>query len=353
VPAPALREQTARILAAWGFSAAAVEAGAAGLGWADLHGIDSHGCALLPVYERWLGEGRFNRAAQPRVARESPVSALLDGDHALGFLPAKRAMELAVHKARTAGVAAIGVHRSNHFGAAGWYAQMAAQAGLIGLATTNTVAAAVVPTGAREAKFGTNPIAFAAPAAGERPFLFDMATSTVALGKLMAAAYRKEPIPLGWALDPEGKPTTDPVLGYRARLATPLGGTAELSSHKGTGLAVLVEILSAALTGADSPVVGAAPGADTLGNVGHFFLALDPALFGERDAFAHRVEAMILALRAATPADQAVPVQVAGDPEYAQAARRASQGIPVPRDLLEALQAVARRARAEWLLGAG
>ncbi len=349
IPAPRLREQTVRILAAWGFGGDAVEAGADGLAWADLHGVDSHGCAMLPVYERWLGEDRFNRTARPGILRESAVSALVDGDHALGFLPARMGMRLAVEKARAAGIAAVGVCHSNHFGAAGWYAEMAAREGLIGIATTNTVAASVVPTGAREAKFGTNPLAFAAPGAAERPFLLDMATSTVALGKLMAAVYRGDAIPEGWALDPEGRPTTDPALGYKTRLATPLGGTPELSSHKGYGLAAMVEVLSALLTGADSPVVP--PATSPRGNVGHFFLALDPGLFGDREAFARRLDAMIGSLRAALRADASVPVLVAGDPEYAQAERRAKEGIALPRDLYAALRTTAQRAAAEWILG--
>ncbi len=349
VPAARLREQVARILAAWGFPPAAVEAGADGLSWADLHGIDSHGCVLLPTYEAWLKAGRYEVAAQPRVVRDTAVSALIDGGHGLGFLPARTGMRLAMEKARGAGIGAVGVNRSNHFGAAGWYAEMAAQAGLIGVATTNTVAASVVPTAAREAKFGTNPIAFAAPSSGARPFLLDMATSTVALGKLMAASYRGKPIPEGWALDPEGRPTTDPALGYKTRLATPLGGTAELSSHKGTGLAAMVEILSGLLTGADSPVEAAArEGAQ--GNVGHFFLAIDPGLFGDAATFARRVEGMIAALHGARRAREDVPVLVAGDPEFRQAELRSAEGIPIPDKLRSALRAVASRAGASWLL---
>lgn len=349
VPAARLHEQVLRILAAWGFPADAVEAGADGLSWADLHGIDSHGCVLLPTYEGWLKAGRYEVTAQPQVVRETAVSALIDGGHGLGFLPARTAMRLAIDKARRAGVGVVGVQRSNHFGAAGWYAEMAAQASFIGMATTNTVAASVVPTAACEAKFGTNPIAFAAPSSGARPFLLDMATSTVALGKLMAASYRGKPIPEGWALDPEGRPTTDPALGYKTRLATPLGGTAELSSHKGTGLAAMVEILSGLLTGADSPVEAVAK-ESARGNVGHFFLAIDPGLFGDAATFAQRVEGMISALHGARRAQQDVPVLVAGDPEFRQAELRLAEGVPLPESLLVALRQVAVRAGCETLL---
>lgn len=349
VPAPRLREQTLRILSAWGFPPVAVEAGADGLAWADLHGVDSHGCVLLPTYEQWLREGRYVPDAAPELRRETAVSALIDGGHGLGFLPARTAMRLAIDRARRSGIGAVAVRRSNHFGAAGWYAEMAALAGLIGIATTNTVAASVVPTGAREAKFGTNPIAFAAPSAGPRPFLLDMATSTVALGKLMAASYRGEPIPEGWALDGEGRPTTDPAVGYRTRLATPLGASATLSSHKGTGLAAMVEILSAFLSGAGSPVEAAAREGER-GDVGHFFLALDPGLFGEPAAFAARVEGMIAALHAARRVQDDVPVLVAGDPEYREAERRDAEGIPLPEGLRAKLREVAARAGCEVLL---
>jgi LDH2 family malate/lactate/ureidoglycolate dehydrogenase len=195
-PAELCIRQTREILMAWGFRSEAAGMTAEGLVWADLAGIASHGLAMLPIYEGWLAEGRFDVDGAPSIQAATPVSALVDGGGTLGFWPATVAMTQAIERALSIGVGIVAVRHSNHFGAAGIYAEMASAAGLIGMATTSTHAASVVPTRARVAMFGTNPIAFAAPAAGD-PFMLDMATSTVALGKLMSASYRGEPIPEG------------------------------------------------------------------------------------------------------------------------------------------------------------
>jgi len=348
VPAARTHAQCAAILGAWGFAPAAVATAADALTWADLMGIDSHGIAMLPIYRTFLSAGRFKVAAAPRIERETPVSAVVDGDAGLGFHAAAIGMRLALEKARQSGIGIVAVRRSNHFGAAGYYALQAAEAGLVGLATTNVYTSSIVPTRGRTAMFGTNPIAFAAPTGGDRPFLLDMATSTVALGKLMTAAYRRQPIPEGWALGPDGAPTTDPELGYRSRLSTPLGGTEGLSSHKGTGLAAMVEILSAILPGATFAPLRAA--GVTAGDVGHFFQVFDPALFRAPEEFRRDMDAMIAALRATPPLDPARPVLVAGDPEYAARAEREQEGIPLPETLIAALREVAAAADAPWLL---
>lgn len=342
------RDQAEAILKALGFRDEAARTAADGLSWADLMGVDSHGVAMLPIYAQWRAEERFNLSGIPRLAIERPTGGLVDGGGTLGFWPARLAMEHAIACARSVGVAAVAVRRSNHFGAAGIYAEMAAHAGLIGVAMTNTHAASVVPTGAKAAMFGTNPIAFAAPTPRGQPFLFDMATSTVALGKMMASAYRGDPIPLGWALDREGQPTTDPKVGYASRLATPLGGTAELSSHKGYGLAAMVEILCAFLPGAIWSEERK-PG-DVVANVGHFFFALDPAMFGDATSFAERVAAMMESLRKTPPAEAGRPVLVAGDKEYASRRDRLKSGVPLPNSLVEALRGVCARFGAPFLL---
>jgi len=348
VTAAALHAQAAAVLGAWGFGPDAVDAAADALVWADLRGIASHGIAMLPIYEGWHRAGRFDTAAVPRVVCETAVTATVDGGSGLGFPAARLAMSVAVAKARTAGLAAVAVRRSNHFGAAGHYAEMASDAGLVGLATTSTVAPAIVPTGGREARFGTNPIAFAAPGAQGPPFLLDMATSTVALGRLMAASWRGEPIPPGWALDAEGRPTVDPLVGYRSRRATPLGGLPELSSHKGTGLAAMVEILSALLPGATPSMDDG--GGDPRGDVGHFLLALDPAAFRSDGGFGAAVDALTARVRATPALDAAQPVLSAGDPERAALAAAREHGVALPGALVQALEAVSARAGCSWHL---
>jgi len=349
-PVARLQEQVRAILQGWKLSAACVEAATNGLSYADLHGIDSHGVAMVPIYEKWLNQGRFNLNPQPRATSETSVTALIDGDHSMGFLPANLAMDMAIEKARNNGVAVVCVNRSNHFGAAGQYVRRAADQGLIGFAASNTVDVAVVPTGGRDSRFGTNPLAFAAPAAGQRPFLLDMATSTVALGKLMAAQYRGESIPEGWALDELGQPTTDPARGYAARRATPLGGTANLSSHKGYGLAAMVEILSSALTGARWAPDSDSDPSLSKGNVGHCFMVLDPSLFRGKDELEHAVGRMMRVLRDTPSVVPDQPVKVAGDPEYEASDLRQVEGIHLPSALALALRGVAQRAGARWLL---
>ena len=345
---PALRAQARAILVAWGFRDDPVSAAVDALVWADLHGISSHGVAMLLVYETWLKAGRFVTSAIPRVVCDSPVLATLDAGSGLGFAGARAGMTLAIQKAQRNGLAAVAVRRSNHFGAAGHWVSMAADAGLVGIATTSTVAPAIVPTGGLQARFGTNPIAFAAPGREGTSFLLDMATSTVALGKLMVASLRGHSIPEGWALGPDGLSTTDPAQGYRSRLATPLGGRPELSSHKGSGLAAMVEILSVLLPGATLSMDNPGPGVP--GDVGHFFCALDPASLRGDDGFGAALDNMLDRLRATPAADPSQPVLAAGDPERAALKRSRELGIEIPHSLVAALREIARRADCPWVL---
>lgn len=351
LPASTVRAQSAAILSAWGMPADQVAITAERMTEADLSGIDSHGIAMLGLYEEHLGVGKIVIAPEIRLVNDGPATALLDGGGGLGHVPATQAMELAIAKARAIGLGAVGVRRSHHFGAAGVYALMAARQGLIGIATSGVHNAAVVPTFAAEAMFGTNPFAFAAPAARHPPFLFDMATSTVAIGKLKLAELHGRPIPPGWAMDEAGRPTTDPTVGLRHRRLTPIGGTREMSSHKGYGMGAMVEILSTMLTGAFYPKTRARrhPEAVTP-NVGHFLLALDPDRFRAPGAFEDDLDDLIEALHGAQRADPDQPVLIHGDPEWQTRAEREAKGIPLPDGLIAAVRAIAARAGAPWLL---
>jgi LDH2 family malate/lactate/ureidoglycolate dehydrogenase len=354
IPADTLRRQIDAILTAWGVAAAPAAMAAEALTDADLHGVDSHGVGLIPMYDLRRGEGRINVAPNVRIEREKAAVALIDADRSLGHPVSIQAMDLACAKARTAGVAIVGVRNSNHFGAAGYYSRQAARQGMIGLAMTHAPGAAIVPTFGRDAALGTNPIAFAAPARANRPFALDMATSTVALNTAPNNGRRGRAIPLGWAMDHDGRPTTDAKVGYEARRVAPVGGTRDLGSHKGYGLAMMVEILCAVLTGA-----WAEPGArDADGRpvksptqTGHFFLAIDPGHFREGGAFGADLDRLIDMLHATPPVDPARPVLVAGDPEWATHAERSRDGVPLPETLIEELRAVVRRCNAPFLLG--
>ncbi|MGH7179371.1 MAG: Ldh family oxidoreductase, partial [Tepidisphaeraceae bacterium] len=249
--------------------------------YADLHGIDSHGCAMLRHYHRGLTDGSLSASPVVSTLRETATTALIDGGGGLGHFPADTAMKTAINKCRESGVGIAAVRNSGHFGAAGTYALMAAEAGLIGMVTTNTATPAVVPTFGVEAMLGTNPIAFAAPAKTNRPFLLDMATSTAPFGKLLTAWRRGASIPAGWALDSRGSPLTSARRAAQSRRLTPLGSTREMGSHKGYGLASVVEVLSSVLPG----LRARQREIQSPNRVGHFFLALDPKNFREDGQF--------------------------------------------------------------------
>ena len=347
------RAQLETILAAWGMPALFAVRTAEVMSWADLHGIDSHGISMLPAYFERHQTGRVNIQAQPCVLRETPVSALVDGDGGLGHEPSRQAMEAAIAKARAVGMAVVCVRNSSHFGACGFYAMMAADAGLIGMVATSASIVQVAPTGGAEARLGTDPWAFAAPGREGERFVLDMATTTVAAGRIRNKANENLPAPPGWLLTREGLPSTDPLEAVqKGGFLTSLGGSAEGSSYKGYGLAVMVNILSSCLSGATlitDPMHAKKPaGMD----IGHFFLALSPALFREDGAFEADVATLCDALRATRPLDAARPVMVAGDPERRNAAQRMGDGIPVGRNLLAKIRQIAKESNVPWLLGA-
>lgn len=348
VAAALLAEQVEAILAAWGTPADQRATIVERMLYADLRGIDSHGCCMLPFYQRLRADGRLNPAPHIRVVTESATTALVDGGGGLGHVPATTAMALAIDKCRVAGVGAVAVRNSGHFGAAGAYAAMATAAGLLGVATTSTPTPAVVPTFGRDAMLGTNPIALAAPAVANPPFLLDMATSAASLGKMVERWRAGRRVPRGWAFDERGRAITNGRRAAEARRLAPLGSDPDHGSHKGYGLAVAVEILSALLPG-----IGATTAVDgRRSEVGHFLLAIDPARFRPDGGFAADVDHLIDALRATPPLDAATPVQVAGDPEQTILRERSTHGIPLARTVIEDIRGVAAASGAPFLLDA-
>ena len=344
--------QITAILAAWAMPPEHAARTAEVMAWADLHGIDSHGMSMLTVYDQRRRAGRLRMEAVPRLERETPVSALVDADGGLGHVPSRLAMETAIAKARAIGVGVVPVHNSAHFGACGFYAAMAAEAGMIGMVATSASGIQVAPTGGRQARLGTDPWAFAAPGRPGEPFLLDMATTTVAAGRIRNKANEGVACPPGWVLTREGQPSTDPLeAAERGGTMTSLGGSREGSSYKGYGLSAMVNILGSCLSGAtlitDPMHMKKPQGQD----IGHFFLAMRPTLFRPEEDFRADVTSFCDALRATTPVDPAQPVQVAGDPERANAARRRRDGIPIGPKLKLKIRAIAEAAGAPWLLG--
>lgn len=320
----------------------------------DRRGIDSHGLAMVPIYAKHRDDGRLDVTATAACVRESAIIAVFDGRGGLGHYPSLLATDFVIKAARTHGIAAAAVRGSHHFGAAGIYADRMVSAGLIGVVTSSGITPQVVPTFAAAPLFGTNPLAFAAPTRRNKPFLLDMATSTVAAGKLNIAALNRRRIPAGWAVDRDGEPVTDPTVDTSSRLLTPLGGTPELSSHKGYGLAAMVEILSTMLTGATYCGVRTRRSpSKSQPDIGHFFLALDPNAFRDDDGFAADLDEMIDVLHAAPRRDSNQPVLVAGEREYGTAAARRVTGIPVPEDLCAQIRNLCAMHNAPYVLEEG
>lgn len=353
MPAPyeTHRAQIKAILLAWGMPEDNAETTAEILSWADLHGVDSHGISLLPGYDQRRRSGRVKLDGQVTIVRETPVSALVDGGGGLGHVAGRFAMETAIAKARRSGMAAVAVRNSAHFGACGYYTLMAAEAGLIGMACTSAAGVQVAPTFGKQAKLGTDPWSFAAPSADGRPFLLDMATTTVAAGKIRNKQNEGLPLPPGWVLTKDGTPSTDPrEAREKGGFMTSLGGSPENSSYKGYGLSVMVNILASCLSGATlitDPMHTKKPQGH---DIGHFFMAIDPGLFRDPPQFAADVARFLSDLRATTPIDPLQPVMIAGDPQRNFAAERSRHGIPIGAGLLAQVRQLAQASAAPWLL---
>jgi LDH2 family malate/lactate/ureidoglycolate dehydrogenase len=310
----------------------------------DLRGVDSHGVGMLPRYHELWQAGFLAMDAEPTVERDDAATGLFDGRKGLGHYVSTLAMRRCIEKARTYGVAMVAVRNSGHYGAAANYSMMALEHHLIGLATTNSPYPAMVPTFGRKAMLSTNPISFAAPAGRHAPFVLDMATTTVAVGKLSVASRWKRPIPPGWALDDRGAATTDPFVALKHRLLTPLGGTRDSGSHKGYGLGVMVDILSGVLSGAVyGDLFSRTDMKDRrVQNVGHCFAAIDPARFRPLDEFTRDMDDMFDALKASPKAEGQERIYVAGEPEAECERRRRVDGIPLAPALVEQCNALAR-----------
>jgi LDH2 family malate/lactate/ureidoglycolate dehydrogenase len=306
---------------------------------ADLRGVDTHGVIRFSPhawYVKWLSEGSMTAKPNIRVISETPSTALLDGDRGMGMVVGHRAMELAIDKAQSCGIGMVGVRNSRHYGMSAQYAMQALPHDMIGIAMTNA-GRQVVPTFGREARFGTNPMCFAVPADKELPFVLDMATTTAAAGKLELAARFEKPIPTGWALDEKAQATQDPRVAQQARRLLPLGGSRDNGSHKGYGLAVLVEILCGVLTGTVTAL-----NADQDPR-GHFFGAIRVDAFRPVAEFKQDMDRLIRELKSTPPIEGQKRVYVAGEIEFETAEERAERGIPLLPSVLKGLREVSEQ----------
>jgi len=324
---------------------------------ANLRGIDSHGVARLARYVGGLKSGVMVAGAQPQVVVETPTTVTLDAMAGLGQPVSHQAMLMAIDKARQYGCGFAAVRNSNHYGIAGYYAMMALDHDMIGFSTTNADVL-VVPTFSRDAMYGTNPLALAVPAGQERPFVLDMATSTVPRGKLEVYNRKGKDLPVGWATDERGIPTVDAgkVLDNFTKRAggglLPLGGAGEeFSGYKGYGMGMLVEILSAVLPGAaylTSVYPKDADGKPLPANLGHFFGAWRLDAFRPPDQFKADMDDLIRRLKGGRLAEGASRIYIHGEKEFEQTERRMQQGVPLEAKVVDSLKQIADQTGVEY-----
>lgn len=306
-----------RALARAGASAGMASATARALVYAEARGLASHGMSRVGQYATHLRNGRADGAAVPTIAAERGGAVLVDARCGLAFPGCALAVEEAIRRAREFGVAFAGVANSHHFGVAAYHLEPVGAAGFVGLAFGNSPAAMAAAGGSRPL-FGTNPIAAIFPRARQAPLVIDLSLSEVARGKLMVAARDGRPIPLGWALDREGKPTTDPRAGLEGSMLA-MGGT------KGATLALVVELLVTALTGAALGFEATSFFVDE-GNrprLGQAFLVVDPAALAGRSSYDERIEALLGAMTAEPG------VRLPGDRRRALAAAAEKDGVEI------------------------
>ncbi|MHA6323698.1 Ldh family oxidoreductase [Roseivivax sp. CAU 1753] len=303
---------------------------------ADIYGYGTHGVFRLRQYLARLEGGGCNPTPTVSVAQQTVATAVIDGDDGLGHLSMAAARDLAIEKARTAGIGWVGVRRGNHAGPLALYVRPQAEAGLLGMAAAVGSANHVPPYGGTDLLIGTNPIAFSAPAKGPDPFVFDMATTVAAMGKIKTLLQQGEPMPEGWMVGRDGQPLTDPAQKSEGFLL-PIGGA------KGYGLSVAIGLMAGVLNGAafGSDVVDFTKDTTSPTNTGQFVVALDPKAFGIGDDFAYQAARVFDEMRASRPLPGHVPVRLPGDGKTALAEARRRDGLTLNPALRKDLNALA------------
>jgi L-2-hydroxycarboxylate dehydrogenase (NAD+) len=328
----ALRQTVAAIFEKCNLTPEDAAIGADVLVTTDLRGVESHGVSnMLRSYVQSYQKGDYNPRPNWRIVRESPSTATLDGDGGLGVILGPKAMRIAIDKAKAVGVGIVTMYNGRHLGAVGHHAMLAAKEDMVGMCMTATQPS-VVPTFGAEARFGTNPIAIAAPAKTQPPFLFDAATSSIAANKVRLAARVGSNLLPGWVTDKEGNPimTETPPAGVRSDyLLLPLGATRELGSHKGYGLALMVETLATLLSGA-LPF-----GLDRSTGYKHFFAAYNIAAFTDVDVFKANMDETLTWFRETRPVPGQERVLYPGLLEYEEAEERRAHGIPLHAEVIQ------------------
>jgi LDH2 family malate/lactate/ureidoglycolate dehydrogenase len=305
---------------------------------ANLRGVDSHGVELLATYVGQLQAGGVDRLAFGTVAFETGSCLLYDGQNGLGQVVSERCVEHALRLVRVGGLALVVARNSHHFGAAAYWSEKLARAGCIGI-VMSTAGPWVPPWPGKSPRIGTNPISMAVPGLPSGRWSLDMATTTVAKGKIAHAAdLNMTEIPASWGfVDPEGHPTTDLRSAERG-WSQPLGG------YKGSGLGMMVEILCAGLSGGPmaNEATSSRTGSEPL-RISHMFLAIEPERFMKLGEFDARIGRLVSMMKSSDPIDGQSEILVAGEPEWRTEAQRRREGIPLPSRLWERLSAIARQ----------
>jgi len=293
----------------------------------NLWGIDSHGVLRAPIYIERLRSKAMNPAPNVKKVRGFGALEVLDGDDGMGFIVGRATMARAIELAEQHGISAVGVNRSNHFGAAALFARMATDRGLIGMVMTNVIPNIVAPGGSKPIT-GNNPIAFGVPTFREFPFMLDISLSNVAGGKLLLAMKKGESIPLDWATDKDGRPTDDPDLAF-AGFLLPVGG------HKGLGLSYVVDILSGLITGGvfQHEMKSMYKHRDDPSLTSHFMIVINPLAIMSREEMEERMANFYQTIKASPMWDDSREMMLPGEIEYRTAVSRHANGIPLPVNL--------------------
>lgn len=327
--ADSLRSYFSHVLENAGLPTESAKTVADSLVYANLRGTDSHGAIRLSIYVKRLKAGATNPDPEIRIIKESDATLLIDGDDGMGHVVSAKAMEMGIEKAKKAGTACIGVTRSTHFGVGAFYIQQGIKKDMATFVMSNAPAT-MAPWGGVQPFLGTNPYAFGIPAGKHDPIILDMATSVAARGKIIAAAQEGKEIPVGWAIDQNGRPTTDPQIALKGSLL-PFG------EHKGYAISLMVDVMSAMMTGASfGPHINELYGQfDKPQNLGHFFQLIDIKHFISIDIFKQRIDQMIDEIKLSPKAAGVQEIFLPGEIESRVEKERLREGINLSKEVYE------------------
>jgi LDH2 family malate/lactate/ureidoglycolate dehydrogenase len=300
----------------------------------NLRGVDTHGVIRMLVYSAKLKQGFINPKPNLRPLRETAGTALIDGSNGFGQIVGYRAMQIAIQKAQEVGISCVSVRNSNHFGTCAHYSMMVLPHNMIGFAFTNA-SAQIAPTGGAEKILANNPWSIAVPAGKRFPVVLDMANSVVARGKIRQAAKEERPIPLEWAVDKNGRPTTDPKAALEGFLL-PVGG------YKGYGITLMVDLLTGVLANSCyGPKVQGLDVVEAIGGVGHTFMAINVAAFDDVGEFKERMDAYIDMVKNSKKATGVAEIYLPGELEFRKEQERRLTGIPIHPNIIQDLRKIA------------